>query len=57
MQRALSQYLEGEGADLREAANSLAQLDRGEGTDLDDVLEKAESIVAAAEARRAARVG
>jgi predicted transcriptional regulator len=57
MQRALSQYLQGEGAELLEEAEGLAQLDRGEGADLDDVLERAEAIISAAETRRTARVG
>lgn len=57
MQRALSQYMAGEGAELLEEAEGLAELDRGESADLDDVLEKAEAIISAAETRRTARVG
>lgn len=51
MLRAFAQYLDQEGHDLLEEAEGIAQLDRGEGTDLDEVLEKAEAIIAAAEAR------
>jgi predicted transcriptional regulator len=55
MQRALKQYLENEGAELLEEAEGLAELDRGEGIDIDDVLTKAEAIISAAEAKRRAR--
>jgi predicted transcriptional regulator len=56
MQRALSRYLQTEGAELIAEAEGLVQLDRGEGADLDDVLEKAEAIISAAERRRNVRV-
>ena len=55
MQRALAQYLEREGVELLEEAEGLAELDRGEGTDLDDVLKKADAIISAAETRRTVR--
>lgn len=57
MSRALSQYLDLEGAELLEDAEGLAQLDAGQGVDIEDVLGDARDIIAAAEARRASRVG
>ena len=57
MQKALGQYLAGEGADVLRDAQGLDELDRGESIDLEDVLEKARTIVDAAEYRRGQRVG
>jgi predicted transcriptional regulator len=57
MQQALADYLVQAGADVLNDANGLDELDRGESTDLDDVLETARAIVDAAEARRGTRVG
>lgn len=51
MLRAFTQYLEQEGRDLLEEAEGIAELDRGEGTDLNDLLDKAHSIIEDAEAR------
>ena len=51
MLRACTQYLEQEGNDLLEEAEGIAELDRGEGTDLNDVLDKAHAIIADAEDR------
>ena len=51
MQRALVEYLDREGAELLEEAEGLAQLDAGESSDLDEVLNKATSIIDAAEKR------
>lgn len=57
MQKALSQYLAGEGAEILRDAQGIDELDRGESVDLDEVLEKARTIVDAAELRRGAKVG
>ncbi len=51
MHKALKQYLENEGSDVLRDAQGLDELDRGESADLDDVLEKARMIVAAADRR------
>jgi len=47
MQKALSQYLDSEGAEILQAAQGLAELDRGESVDLDDVLNKARMMISA----------
>ncbi len=57
MQKALSQYLAGEGAEILRDAQGIDELDRGESVDLEDVLEKARTIVDAAEYRRGKLVG
>ncbi|NLS07646.1 transcriptional regulator [Rhizobium sp. P32RR-XVIII] len=57
MQKALSQYLAGEGAEILQDAQGLNELDRGGSVDLEDVLEKARTIVDAAEYRRGMRAG
>lgn len=57
MQKALGQYLAGEGAELLRDAQGFDELDRGESVDLDEVLEKARAIVAAADYRRGKRAG
>ena len=57
MQKALVSYLVSEGAEILADATGLEELDRGESVDLDDVLEKARKIVAAADRRRALRAG
>jgi predicted transcriptional regulator len=57
MLRALTQYLEQEGAELLQDAEGFAELDAGKGVDLDDMLSKASSIVEAAEAKRSKRAG
>ena len=58
MQKALSQYLANEGAEILRDAQGLDELDRGESVDLEDVLEKARTIIDAAEyRRRGTRVG
>lgn len=54
MLRALRCYLEAEGADILQDADGLAALERGEGIDLDEVLDEAEELIGRAEARRAA---
>ena len=50
--RALSQYLDAEGAEMLRDAESAAALDRGEGHDLDAVLDEADAIIAAARVKR-----
>ena len=57
VQRALSQYLQREGAEILAEADGIAQLEKGQGIDLDRVLVKAEEIVRRAETRRAVKVG
>ncbi|TBY02068.1 CopG family ribbon-helix-helix protein [Rhizobium laguerreae] len=57
MQKALSQYLATEGAEILADAQGLDELDRGDSVDLEDVLEKARAIFNAAEYRRRTRVG
>jgi predicted transcriptional regulator len=57
MQKALSQYLANEGAEILRDAQGLDELDRGESVDLEDVLEKARTIVNAAEYRHGKRAG
>jgi predicted transcriptional regulator len=54
MVRALRQYLdEGEGAEIAEDAESLAELDRGEAVPFEDSLRRVREIIAKAEAKRA----
>jgi predicted transcriptional regulator len=57
IQRALESYLAGEGAELRDDAAGLAELDNGEFSDLGDVLKKASAIIDQTEAKRARRAG
>lgn len=47
MLRAFKAFLENEGALILDEAEGLAQLDRGESFDLDDVLAEAEAMIAA----------
>jgi len=53
MLRALTQYLEDEGAEVAEDAESLAELDRGESVSAEDVRRRVEGITARAERARA----
>ena len=55
MLRALRQYLEDEGAELTEDAESLAELDRGEIVSSEDVRRRVGEIIAGAEKARAQR--
>jgi predicted transcriptional regulator len=56
MLRALRDYLEtGEGAEIAEDSESLAELDRGEYAPFEETLQKVRDIIARAEARRAER--
>ena len=52
MLRALRQYLEDEGAELAEDAESLAELDRGEKVSAEQVRRQLERIIAKAERTR-----
>ena len=53
MLRALRQYLEDEGAELTEDAESMAELDPGETVSGEDVHRRVEEIIASAEKARA----
>jgi predicted transcriptional regulator len=55
--RALKLFLDGEGAELLEDAEGLAQLARGEGVAFDEVVAEAEAIIAEARARRVKKAG
>jgi predicted transcriptional regulator len=55
MLRALRQYLEDEGAEIAEDAESLAELDRGESAPLEDSIRAVRQIIAATEKTRAPR--
>jgi predicted transcriptional regulator len=55
MLRAFKTYLEGEGADLLNEATGIAELDRGEFHDIDDVLAEAETILASRGGKTAQR--
>lgn len=55
IQRALSQYLRGEGADILADAHGMAQLAEGQGVGLDQVLLKAEAIIRRVEAHRTSK--
>jgi len=57
MLRAFRTYLDGEGRQLLDEIEGLDQLDAGEGIDLDDVLDEAEAITAAAHSNRRAKAG
>ena len=57
MLRAFCQYLDGEGADVLQETAGLASLDRGEGVDLDGVMDEAGAIIAQAKAERARKAG
>ena len=53
MLRAMRHYLDAEGAELLEDAESLTQLDRGEGRPLEESLRAAEATIRKIEAKRA----
>ncbi len=53
MLRALRQYLETEGAELTEDAESLAQLDRGEGEPFETLVSEVRQIIDRKAAKRA----
>jgi len=53
IERALRQYIdEGEGAEIAEDSESVAELDRGESVPAEDVLREAREIIGKAEAKR-----
>ena len=52
MVRALRQYLEDEGAELTEDAESLAELDRGESAPFEDSIREVREIIGRAEKRQ-----
>jgi predicted transcriptional regulator len=52
MLRAMRHYLDAEGAELLEDAESLAQLDRGESAPFADSLRDIEAVIRKAEAKR-----
>jgi predicted transcriptional regulator len=51
MLRALRRYLAEEGQEILDVQEGIAELDRGEGTPLDDALAEIDEAIAAAEAR------
>ena len=53
--RALRQYLDGEGAEIAEDTESLAELDRGEIVSAEDLRGRVEERIASAEKARAQR--
>jgi predicted transcriptional regulator len=57
MLRAFKVFLEGEGSVILDEAEGLAELDRGETFDLDDVLAEAEALIAATDAKTARKAG
>ena len=57
MLRAFKVFLEGEGSVILEEAEGLAELDRGESFDLDDVLAEAEALIAAHGTKTARKAG
>ena len=54
--RAMKTYLEGDGADILEEIEGMEQLDRGEGIDLDDVLDEAEAMIRRHDAKAARKL-
>ena len=51
MLRAMKDYLAGEGAEVLEDSEGIAELDRGEHVDFDQMLNRARAIIDAAESR------
>ena len=54
MLRALRQYIADEGQEVLDVQEGIAELDRGEGIPIEDVLAEMDEIIAKAEARRKA---
>jgi predicted transcriptional regulator len=52
MLRALRQYIADEGQEVLDVQEGIAELDRGEGIPIDDVLAEMDEIIAKAEAKR-----
>lgn len=57
MLRAFRDYLDGEGGNLLAELRGMEQLDAGHALDFDDVLDKADAIIASARSARQAGVG
>ena len=57
MLRAFRDYLDGDGGQLLTELKGIEQLDAGHVVDFDDVMDKADAIIAAARNSRQARVG
>ena len=54
MLRALRQYVADEGQEVLDVQEGIAELDRGEGIPIEDVLAEIDEIIAEAEAKRSA---
>jgi predicted transcriptional regulator len=54
--RAMQAYLEGDGGNILEEAEGIAELDRGEGIDIDDMLDEAEAMIRRHEAKAARKL-
>jgi predicted transcriptional regulator len=54
MLRALRQYIADEGQEVLDVQEGIAELDRGEGIPIEDVLAEMDEIIAKAEAKRSA---
>ena len=54
--RAMKSYLEGDGADILEEIEGIEQLDRGEGIDMDDVLDEADAMIRRHDAKAARKL-
>ena len=54
MLRAIRQYLADEGQEVLDVQEGIAELERGEGIPIEDVLAEMDEIIAKAEAKRAA---
>ena len=54
MLRAIRQYLADEGQEVLDVQEGIAELDRGEGIPIEEVLAEMDEIIAKAEAKRAA---
>jgi predicted transcriptional regulator len=54
MLRALRQYIADEGQEILDVQEGIAELDRGEGIPIEDVLAEMDEIIAKAEAKRSA---
>ncbi|MDX8529910.1 ribbon-helix-helix domain-containing protein [Mesorhizobium sp. VK25A] len=57
MLRAFKSYLDGEGGQLLEEIQGIEELEAGQAVDFDEVMDKADAIIAAARNKRQARVG
>jgi predicted transcriptional regulator len=55
--RALRLYVEAEGAEILHEADAIAALDRGEGVDVDRVMDEVDALIAEAESEQRSRKG